>query len=313
MDLFKWNDDFSKQILGAMQYVFSDAGVRPLNQNQIKILQAFNCFLFQQGTALDLQQMYSPDAIGALNLDTNHSQRLLMCLVLLPYLDKTPNKAGMLLLHDYVDSLEISLSSYDMMLQVARQRLHVSDYCLLRQHVAALRESEIKTNALTVWQAMKASTEDKKLLTRYERLKTLPIASLGNQLFDHYNIHAYALPGEPYSLKNGLVLIHDLSNILGGFTENTQGVLNHAFFQAGFCKHYGLLFPVIALINSASDRCLEGKPCLFERSDHIVLEAIKKAYKRGCSMVVDLYDNWDYWADFRRPMSSLRENFKIDH
>jgi hypothetical protein len=292
--------------LGAMSYVLTLGGKTPLTSPQKEMLAAIAQTIFGVSVSLETLKPFSPDDIGMLSYDRQDSQLLMMCLSVLPYSEGVLSPEKQALVETYQDDLDIQTDSVKLICTLASQRVFVSEASILSGHALSLITGGKSTRAHHTWKNIRDTSEDKVLGQRYRALKDYAEDSLGHALYRFYYDNGLAYPGEKYGPVNGLGLLHDLAFILGGYQRNSAGRLLTAAFQAGFSRHYGLQFPLIAFMHYYNDSVIVPDDTQIKKCK-LTFDVFKEAYQKGKSMSVDLYDSWDYWRAFNESLEKVRD------
>lgn len=249
----------------------------------------------------------TPDDLLIRSYDATEKRFIMSCLIGLPYAEGCLSRTCQRLVEEYAEALNINTNTLAILSLLTKQRIAVSELNLLRQYRAGILSGELTVKTHDSWQHLQQNPSAPQIAARYHALRDYPKQTFGYALYQFYEDNKLPLPGERYGVSNGLGLIHDMGFVLGGYALNEEGILNHAFFQAGFTEHDGILFLLIALMHYY----LESVVSMGEEKIIPDTHYLRDAYRKGKQMKIDLYDNWDYWPSFRCHLDELRESLGI--
>lgn len=285
--------------VGALKHVISSEG--PLCDKACAYLRAIISIHIEDRLDIKALRSLSPNELG--EYSSHEGQFIMGALLCWLYAkDKLlPNTQA--LIEEYQDALGVGTDTYKLLVILIRQRIVVSEQSLLRAHLDRILKGELHPYARQSWTVLKETPMDSTIESRYQSLKTYPKGSLGYGLSQFYETNSLPLPGSQYGVFNGLGILHDIAFVIGGYDLSDEGRLSQAAFQAGFTKHHGMLFIMIALmhcyLDSVITRPSAEKKILFDKAQ------FDNAYEKGRQLDFDLYDNWDYWSAFKKPLDTI--------
>ncbi len=183
----------------------------------------------------------------------------------------------------------------------------------LRSMVADQFQNQVFWGVVKGFLGLRGFLEEPELAAKYHQLKNLPPATLGYQLWHHYQSHDFAFPGERFGFPEAAIY-HDLCHVLGGYDTSVGGEMQVTAFIAGFRRTYPLYLLMfvqlqfgvgvkVAPIETASTQSILATPGL--------ADVMFQALKRGTGVNTDLSEGWDFWPDLAQPINKVRERFHI--
>lgn len=300
----KLTDDCLIDTICAMRSVLNLGAKDDFSKNADTMLSVLANYLLDAQIDIRSLTLLTPDDMEIMEYDGESQRFIMSCLICLPYADGKLSHKRQQLVDQYADALAVKTNTLSILSLLAKQRIAVSELSQLRQHRDAVVADQVTVKALNSWQLMQSLPTDPQISARYHALSVFPKESFGYALYHFYEAHSLPLPGEKYGVANGLGVIDDMTYVLGGYELDDAGLLYHAFFQAGFTQHDGLLFPLIALMHYYMESVITlGRKKIIPDKDRLL-----DAYHKGKQMKIDLYDNWDYWQAFSRPIDEVRES-----
>lgn len=310
MKHLQWNQDVTKVALGALAYILTVKGQKPLNTIEKDMLLSMMEHIFEIQIDLVNIPLQSPNDLKA-HMDEHFRARLMEFLIIMPYVNGDINPEAVQLADEFAKALKIKSSSLKLLKRMRDQHLLIAQICLARKMTPLLIPGRLSKKAQTIWKMIKESKGDPEVFKKYDCLKDYREGTLGKAFYDFYKKHHFLLPGEKHCIPSDLVVVHDLSHILSGFQPNYEGEISVAAFQAGYMEHYSWITAVIGLLDFHCQLGIDLPPHLNAAKGHFNPSEFMRALRMGMEMNCDLYQNWDYWSSFSLPVHELRKRFNI--
>lgn len=151
-------------------------------------------------------------------------------------------------------------------------------------------------------------TERPDLQEKYSQLADFPEGSLGRTYHRHMANKGFGMPGVKKAFPEVLV-VHDLCHLLAGFDTDATGECEVIAFIAGFIRRdpFWYLFMILTHMHMGVE-VFVGDPVAKLQGDP---ERMARAMFRGMAVNRDLYDRWDFWADFPLPLDEVRRKYNV--
>jgi len=296
-------------LLGAIKHIAaSDNETIEASENiqQIKILSYF--FLTQE-IEIEAIPVSSPVELASLITDNEQKKQALEFLLISCYFSKESLAKKSAIVEDYARALKLS----DLLVKQLHQ-LHFKYSKLilalkLRKNLTEVDNLDLSIPAAAEIKMLYESTNRSVTLTeKYHKLAHLAKNSIGYNLYKFYRKNKLTLPGEPGSMVDKTLLIHDISYLLTDYKRDLRGNFYNLAFLAGNSNTGSIIIAALALFNYyLFERAPEHKPRL-NKLEH---KRFWNAIRGGMNCQIDLLDNWDYESYFNKSILNVRTGLNL--
>lgn len=257
----------------------------------------------------------TPAEVAAGVTDALERTRLLQGLIVMAMIDGDVDRTELAALRAFADALGIDEPRLSSLRQYAAGRWTLMQWDLARRS-GVMRTTVDEAWAEEGWRGVYrvlgptwGRAAEPEIAWRYKELGLLPEGTLGRVYWAHMTKRRFAFPGEPHGFAERLVK-HDLAHVIGGYDTDPDGEVEAACFIAGFMRKdpFWEVFMLLMQFHLGVD--------VFHQHDaakgRFDVERAAAALGRGMRCKIDLYDRFDPWPHFARPLAEVRAELGID-
>lgn len=309
-----WSLPTAWAVLAAMKTVATLQDTRPLDAISREMLEATRDWVLKEkAIVIDDLASISPTELAQQVQDQRQRQQALQFLILMPYLDTQVDASEVQLVNGYAAALQLAPHTLrSLRLVCDRKLLPLLLGYTWRSIATILPGRGFWQKTKIVFSAIRQYWGDAKVAQRYQALASLPVDTLGRELYCYYRDRHLPLPGEPKSFSE-LIVGHDLVHLLSGIGTDMAGEITVAGFEAGMNRSefgFELLLEVILDFHMGIKFTTMG--ILETGHNHLNPSALMQAYASGLQMQFDLLDPaWDFKAVLDQPIANLRQLYQL--
>ncbi len=268
------------------------------------------------GSAVDVDALapITPAELAEKIQDPGLRQQLVRAMVLLSLSDGEASAPEAAICAAFREALEVDAYEVDTLRKLAEGHLWMARVDVFRRFWARERFLDEARKRGITWAikgiaALLKIAEDREMSAKYRALGELPEGTLGRAYYDSMIENDFPFPGEKGAGPE-IIIIHDLTHILGGYGTDAASEICVSAFHAGYRRKDPFTFLMFTMMEFQLGIHIAplAEPSTMEFDPERVLEALR----RGSLMNADLTDGtWDYWADLPLPVSEVRAKYGV--
>lgn len=311
MDVLDMPEDRAVLCLRALRAVAAADGKLAAQEKRLLGVAAGALRLVRDPETLDAA---TPAEVAAGVTDPTERLRLLQGLIVMAMIDGDVDRTELEVLEAFAKALGIDADRLVSLRQYAAGRWTLIQWDLARR-AGTVRNVVDEAWGEEGWRGVYrvlgptwGRAAEPEIAWRYKELGLLPEGTLGRVYWAHMTKRRFAFPGEPHGFAERLVK-HDLAHVLGGYDTDPDGEIEVACFVAGFMRKdpFWDVFMLVMQFHLG----VEGFLTHPAAKGALDIPRAAAALARGAACKVDLYDRWDPWSQFPRPLADVRADLGI--
>lgn len=258
---------------------------------------------------LDALAPVSPEDLAALVEGAQARQHVLHACMLMSLADQAVAKAEAAALESFRRALAVDESKMKIVEDLAKGHLTFARLHAISSGRAGIRSQANDTRLSNMLRVFGVLPADDALSARFQALAELPDGTLGREYVRYREKNRFPWPGAKGGMTEGLVH-HDLTHVLTGYDTDPIGEIQIGAFTAGMKQtdpFMFLFFPMLEFHVGLAIR--PGQPAFPGNYDAALAF---KAHAAGARCALDLTNHWEFWSVMDRPITSLRDEYRID-
>jgi hypothetical protein len=253
------------------------------------------------------------DELRAADLSASEREHVVQAMILMTIIDGDASEREARVVSDFAKVLAVDDPRVENIVQLAKGRALTMKWDLTRKGYAkdeflrTAREEGLHGLYATFGPIIGAGN-DAEVAKRYNDLGKLPAGTVGRAYWDFIVRNDLSFPGE----KNGLGergVWHDMLHVMGGYPITPIGEAEVVAFMAGFRREdpFFWIFTVVLQFQVG----LRISPFAPGVPHQIDPKSFVRHHERGARVKIDLSRDWDFRADFTRPLDEVRRELGV--
>jgi hypothetical protein len=247
--------------------------------------------------------------LAAAVTDREARTHVLQACMLMSLSDQEVTADELAVLGAFARALEVDEKRMKVMHDLAKGRLRLSRYHLVRSSAQGIRAQVNDPKLADLLRVAGVLPPNHELAERCRALASLPDGTLGREYVRHREQNGFPWPGEKGGIVEG-AMHHDLTHVLTGFDTDPLGEIQVGAFTAGMKKIDPFLFLLFPMLEFHLG--LAVRPFTKAYPGHYDAALAFRAHQAGARCRRDLSDHWDFWPVMDRTVTSLRDEYGID-
>jgi hypothetical protein len=240
-------------------------------------------------------------------------KQLAMAMVVMSFASGVAGTHHLVTAREFVSALGVSMRELDDLRLLVERRLAALRFDILRHmyigdRVVQLYEDEGFLGIVRALGGVRGLVERPEIAAKYRSLGELAPGTLGREYYEYALANRFPFPGERGGAPE-MILPHDLTHVLSGYSTDPAGEMQVAAFTAGYRREQTA--SILLFVLCQFDLGVKMVPQSLPEIGTLDPDRFLAALVRGSRMTVDLFGDWDFWAVIGESVVVLRERYGI--
>jgi hypothetical protein len=311
MHIVQPSTDEAKAGLRALKTILAGGG--QLGFVETQLLEASQRHVLHSSFDLEALAPIGPAELALKVVREPVRKQLAMAMVVMSFASGVAGPHHLVTAREFVSALGVSMRELDDLRLLVEGRLAALRFDILRHmyigdRVVQLYEDEGFLGIVRALGGVRGLVERPEIAAKYRPLGELPRGTLGREYYEYALVNRFPFPGERGGAPE-MILPHDLTHVLSGYSTDPAGEMQVAAFTAGYRREQTA--SILLFVLCQFDLGLKMVPQSLPEIGTLDPDRFLAAFVRGSRMTVDLFGDWDFWAVLGEPVVVLRERYGI--